>query len=227
MVIVSGDTHGNLDFRKLDNDKVKKQFGVFPSYVIITGDFGVPWSNAENDNQDTYMRKWYEEKPYDIIVVCGNHDNYNRIEAMPSEIYHRAKVRRYTKNIVFVEKNQILELEGKTFYCFGGADSTDMQFRTAFVSWWPQERCSNADLAEMRRVLKNTKEVDYIIAHTAPTEIVAKMHRNDRITDVTSMALSQLVEKLKFKMFYFGHMHEDKIIDEKYRCLYNDLAIIE
>lgn len=221
MILITADLHGHIDYRKLDNHKIVSMYERLPDYVIVAGDFGVPWSNNHEDPQDRYMQKWYEEKPYEIIVVPGNHENYNRIEALPREMYHGGWVRRLAKNIVFVEKNQIIEIEGKTFYCLGGADSTDKERRVLFLSWWPQEEATYADFLAMMDKLETVKEVDYIVAHTAPTKIVRAMLRSDRIGDTTSKLLDVLVEKIKFKHFYFGHMHEDKTIHEKYTCLYD------
>jgi len=226
MIIVTADLHGHIDYRKLDNKRMKKSFGRLPDFVIVAGDFGVPWSNNLDDPQDIYMKKWYEAKPYDVVVVPGNHCNYSRIEALPVETYHGAKARRFGKNIVFIEKNQILELEGKTFYCFGGADSTDIEFRTLFLDYFPQEQATYADFLEMQEVLQKVQKVDYIIAHTAPTEIVERMHRDDRLNDSTSKVLDYLVENLDFNRFYFGHMHEEFTYG-KYRCIYDDLVEIE
>jgi len=225
MILATADLHGQHDFRKLDNHRIVSDFGRLPEFVFVAGDFGVPWSNNPEDRQDLYMKKWYEEKPYDLIVIPGNHSNYNRIEMMPREMYHGGWARRYGKNIVFIEKNQILEVEGKTFYCFGGADSTDKEGRVMFESWWPQEQATYADFIEMASLLdrldNNRKEVDYVITHTCPTKIVKALYRNDRFNDSTSKILDYLDGQIKFKHWYFGHMHEDKTLQEKYTCLYD------
>lgn len=224
MILISGDTHGDIDYRKLDNYKIISQFGRLPDYMLVAGDFGVPWSNDENNAQDLYMKKWYENKPYDIIVILGNHENYSRVEKMPREIYHGAWVRRYTLNVVFVEKNQILEIEDKKFYCLGGADSTDKERRIIWQSWWPQEQATYADFIEMEKLLERVNEVDYVVTHTCPENVVNKIHRGDRINDVTSKLLTFLDSNIKYKHWYFGHMHQDVTILDKYTCLYNKLV---
>lgn len=226
MILVTADTHGEIEFRKLDNSRIKKDFGELPDYLIVAGDFGVPWSNDEENKTDLYMKKWYEGKSYDIIVIPGNHENYSRIEKMPREIYHGAWARRYGKNIVFVEKNQILELEDKKIYCFGGADSTDKEFRVMFESWWPQEQATYADFLQMEKLLKrlgrnNNPAVDYVITHTCPTKITRALYHKERRNDSTSKVLDYLDAHLEFKHWYFGHMHEDKTLQEKYTCVYD------
>jgi predicted phosphodiesterase len=226
MILITADLHGDIDFRKINNDSVKAACqGEFPSYMLVAGDFGVPFSNNPNDRTDFYMQRFYEAKPYDVVVIPGNHENYNRIEALPVETYHGAKARRFGKNIVFIEKNQILELEGKTFYCFGGADSTDIEFRTLFLDYFPQEQATYADFLEMQEVLQKVQKVDYIIAHTAPTEIVERMHRDDRLNDSTSKVLDYLVKHIEFEKFFYGHMHRD-FHYERYQCIYDKPVVL-
>jgi len=225
-IVITADLHGSIDFTKINNSRVKQyNDGEFPCYMIVAGDFGALWSNDPKDRQDAYLKRWYEAKPYDVVVIPGNHENYDRIEALPVEIYHNAKVRRYGRNIVFVERNEVLEIDGKKFYCFGGAESTDKLWRVPNISWWPQEKASYADNAKMAEVLQKVKRVDYIIAHTAPKSIVHKMHRSDRENDSNSAALEYLVANIEFDHFVFGHMHEEFSYG-KYRCIYDDLVTV-
>ena len=224
MIAVSGDTHGDTDFWKLGNPALRSVLGGdLPQFLIICGDFGVPWSNNPDDEQDNYLRKWYEDKPYEIIVCPGNHENYDRIALMPEEIYHGGRVRRYAKNIVMVERNQVLDIEGSLFYFFGGANSIDKMYRQPNVSWWPQELSTYADDAEMREVLKAIKSVDYVISHTCPESQISNFtHDMAKLYDAdpTRGSLQYLLEKLNFTHWYFGHFHRDKD-ESKFSCLYN------
>ncbi len=225
MILTCGDTHGDIDYRKLSNHLVVREFGRLPDFVIQLGDFGVPWSNNPNDKTDIYMKKWYEEKPYDVVVVPGNHCNYSRIEQMPREIYHGAWVRRYSKNIVFVERNQIMMLENESFYFFGGADSTDKETRVLYQSWWPQESCTYQDFVDAKELLKRVASVDYIITHTAPEKVIAEMGYDERL-DGTSKLLTYIDENLDCTHWYFGHMHKDQTYFDKYTCQYRNLKLI-
>jgi predicted phosphodiesterase len=225
MILTVGDTHGDIDYRKLSNHLVVREFGRLPDFIIQLGDFAVPWSNNPEDSQDRYLRDWYGEKPYDIVVVPGNHECYTRIEKMPREIYHGAWVRRYSKNIVYAERNQILTIEDKTFYCFGGADSTDKQSRVLYQTWWPQEACTYQDFTDAKDLFKRVKSVDYVVTHTAPEKIIAEFNYPERM-DGTSKLLTYVDENLEFKHWYFGHMHADKTYQEKYTCQYRKIRLI-
>jgi hypothetical protein len=130
---------------------------------------------------------------------------------MPRELYNGAFVRRYSDNIVYVEKNQVMEIDNKKFYFLGGAESVDKEFRILYKSWWPQEDATYADFLRCKSLLKRVKEVDYVITHTAPEKIVKKIGALNRF-DGTSKLLTYLDENLKFKHWYFGHFHSYKII---------------
>ena len=47
-------------------------------YIIICGDFGLCWAK---DKTFEYHCKNFAEKPYTILWVQGNHENYDRIVA--------------------------------------------------------------------------------------------------------------------------------------------------
>ena len=222
MILVCGDTHGDVDYHKLSNDTLVKQFGRLPDYLIVCGDFGVPWSNDLRNKQDMHMKKWYESKPYQVIVCLGNHENYSRISQMPQEEYLGGKVRRFGKNIVFVEKNQILTIENKTFYFFGGALSIDKLYRVPSISWWPEEDATAADQYAVVETLKNISEVDYIISHTCPESIVGDFTRGFEGCDdhcPTRRVLDYVDTNLHCKVWYFGHFHRDKVVGH-HTCLY-------
>ena len=51
-------------------------------YIIICGDFGLCWAK---DKTFEYHCKNFAEKPYTILWVQGNHENYDMIGEYPLE----------------------------------------------------------------------------------------------------------------------------------------------
>jgi len=225
MIATCGDLHGDIDFHTVSNTRMRKRFGVLPNYLIACGDFGVPWSNNPDDPRDAYLTKWYGDKPYDIIVCPGNHENYNRISQMPKESYMGGTVRRFSKNIVFVEKNEILTIEGKVFFFFGGATSIDKGYRTPYISWWPEEDATYGDHRRAIDVMADNPIVDYVISHTCPESIVGEFTKGFEGCDdacPTRRVLDYIAHNLNFSKWYFGHFHRDKSFD-KYTCVYREV----
>ena len=94
-------------------------------YIIICGDFGLCWAK---DKTFEYHCKNFAEKPYTILWVQGNHENYDMIGEYPREEWHGGKVRHIIRDkVILLERGQVFEIEGKSFFAFGGASSHDIQ----------------------------------------------------------------------------------------------------
>ena len=68
-------------------------------------------------------------------------------------------------------------------------------------------------------------KVDYIITHCAPTAIQQKINANfkpDKLTDF----LEEIRNRSQFHYWLFGHYHDNRIIDEKYVLLYEQMVQI-
>lgn len=66
-IFVVGDTHGDIDYHKLNSAHTK---GIIKEgdYVIIAGDAGIVWDGGERDR---YIQKWYSSKPWITLFVDG------------------------------------------------------------------------------------------------------------------------------------------------------------
>lgn len=77
MVYLTGDTHN--EFTRLSNKYFKKydlEIGE-NDYIIVCGDLGLCWSK---DKTFEWNCKWFAEKPYTLLWVQGNHENYDMID---------------------------------------------------------------------------------------------------------------------------------------------------
>ena len=80
--------------------------------AIVLGDFGLPWSSDctvdeagihPADHTDRYLLKWYNQKPFKILAVMGNHDNYDIIEKLPEIEMFGAKVLKVSDNVFYLK----------------------------------------------------------------------------------------------------------------------------
>ena len=85
---------------------------------------------------------------------------------------------------------------------------------------------SDEECAEARQTLERLDwKVDYIITHCAPTAIQQKINANfkpDKLTDF----LEEIRNRSQFHYWLFGHYHDNRIIDEKYVLLYEQMVQI-
>ena len=72
MILITGDTHGYIDFNKLKTLPMKIKDLTYNDYVIIAGDFGGVWSEKTLE-QDLYH---YKKLPFTVLFVDGNHENF-------------------------------------------------------------------------------------------------------------------------------------------------------
>ena len=135
-------------------------------FVVVLGDFGFVWdgSKAEQKNLD-----WLRKRPYTILFLDGSHENYDLLEQYPTEERFGGLVQPLGGNVYHVCRGSVLELEGKKYLCFGGAESPDKEEREAHVNWWPQEMPSDEEYARCEAALEaNGWQVDYVLTHDAP-----------------------------------------------------------
>ncbi len=247
MIYITGDTHG--EFGRFSNKRMRKQGLELGEndFVIVCGDLGLCWAK---DKTFTYNCKNFAEKKYTTLWIQGNHENYDMIEEYPIEEWHGGKVRHIVKDkVILLERGQVFEIDGKTFFTFGGAASHDVQggildredidfdddrrkairsnlpFRIKHESWWEQELPSEEELEEGRKNLaKHGYKVDYVLTHCCATkiqELIDKGPGHLYSTDVLTDFLQEVEEKLEYKHWYFGHYHMELDVDDKHSLLYH------
>ena len=246
MIYATGDLHGNT---------LRFQPQYFPEqadmtkddYMIVCGDFGCVWNG---DKSDDLQLDRLETLPFTILFVDGNHENFDALDEYPVEQWHGGKVHKIRPHVIHLMRGQAFELQGRTFFTMGGAQSHDIangildmdspdfyerydslrrnhgQFRINHISWWEEELPSDEEYAEARRSLDSVGwEVDYIITHCASTSIALAGTRHneaDRLTDF----LQEIKEKAKYHYWLFGHYHDNRKIDDKHILLWEQIVRI-
>lgn len=235
MIYITGDTHGNWKSR-LHHD-------VFPEgdtlskndYVIICGDFGL-WHDTEDER---FALNWLNAQPFSTLFVCGNHENYDRLYQYPVEEWYGGKIHKICDSVFHLMRGQVFDINGKKFFTFGGASSHDVSdgilekddpriyewiglfdkmFRINHKSWWKEELPSEEEMEEGIKNLKShDQKVDYIVTHCPYTSLLKKMdsgahlYEPDYLTDY----LQKIRESVKYKKWFFGHMHINEDFKEE------------
>ena len=225
MIYVTGDTHGQIDFAKLNHFAKSNPSLGKDDYVIIAGDFGAVW-NEKTLNRDL---KPYERLPFSVLFVDGNHENFDLLNSFPVETWHGGKIHRIRPNIIHLKRGQIFNIEGNIIFVFGGATSIDRAIRVEFISWWKEELPSAAEMEEAYENLKQTRfKVDYIITHSCDERALyyppLRSGGNIMHSFPENRMLSYFEENVKYKKWYFGHYHLDGELSDRKRALYNDIV---
>lgn len=221
MIYITGDTHGEENRLLYIEQETNIKAG---DTLIVCGDFGYIFLNdaAERNFLDNIERT----RPYMLAFVDGNHENFPAIYEFPVENWNGGKVHRIRKNIVHLMRGQVFTIEEKVFFTMGGAYSIDQYMRKEGYSWWREELPCDAEYKEAAANLKeHNNKIEYVISHTAPQSIIHWMgYVPDSHDQELTGFLDWIYHDISFKQWYFGHWHDDKIINDKARLLWFDVV---
>lgn len=227
MIWLCGDTHGKINIDKVEyffesqtEEEITKD-----DFLIILGDAGVCWDGGIKDSE---VQELLHNLPCTVLWLDGNHENFDEIEQYPVELWHGGKVQFIREDIIHLMRGQVYEIEGKTFFTFGGANSIDKRMRIPYVSWWPQEMPFESEYEEgLKNLEKEDWSVDYVLTHTCPGDIahmlVTMLYPGE---EELQRYFDELSQELEFSMWYFGHWHLDQT-EENFRCLWEDIVELE
>ncbi len=242
-VFITGDTHRDFSkFRKgayPELDKLTKE-----DYVIICGDFGGVWDGSRLENR---LLDWLDMRPYTVLFVTGNHENYDLLKEFPEAKWNGGKVQYIRPSVIHLMRGQIYNISGKSFFTMGGASSHDIDdgilepsdpdvmekleeldaagalYRINHLSWWEEELPNAKEYETARNTLDRADwTVDYIVTHCCPTPIQQKL-REDMATDALTDFFNEIRTRCKFKYWFFGHYHSNLIVEKKFILLYDQI----
>jgi DNA repair exonuclease SbcCD nuclease subunit len=243
MIYITGDTHGNF-----------LRFGsrYFPAarimsredYVIVCGDFGI-WDESKEHG---YWLDWLDRKPFTTLFIDGNHENFDLLDRYPTTQWNGGGVHQIREHILHLMRGQVFEIDGITFFTMGGAASHDISagilepddpafrrkkrmldkdkalYRINHVSWWREEMPDDSEYETAIRNLKNADwRVDCILTHCAPDSIASRIYpeyKPDRLTGFLEMVKN----KCAFDYWFFGHYHDNRILDERFILQWEQMA---
>ncbi len=226
--IITGDTHGTLDIQKLIVffDEHENEYTA-DDYLIICGDVGVCGFNPDDEKE---TRRILRDLPVTVLFVDGNHEHHQRLNDYPVDEWMGGKVHVIESGIIHLMRGQVYDIKGMTFFTFGGAASIDRNVRIEGFDWFPEEIPTHEEYEEgLDNLEKCDYKVDYIISHTAPREVAAALGYGEDSTDEIALRryLQQIADEAEYEKWFFGHFHEDEIIEDIFYALYDELIVVE
>ena len=76
---------------------------------------------------------------------------------------------------------------------------------------------------------KRDFEVDYILTHTGPREVVAELGYGDASDDEIPIRqyLQRIADEAEFEGWYFGHFHVDEEVEDAFFCMYDEVVELQ
>ena len=177
----------------------------------------------------------------------GNHENFDLLNALPEKEWHGGRVHEVRENILHLMRGQIFTFGGLTWFTMGGASSHDIQdgvldpeapdfeqkywllrrmrgmFRVKGRSWWAEEMPNAREYVEALKNLEQVNwKVDCILSHCGPSSVVRKIdpsYGSDQLTDF----LETVNQRCQFTYWFFGHYHENMVVEKEFVMLYNQI----
>ena len=235
MLYLTGDTHGdNLARLSYGRWPVLRELGA-DDVLVILGDTGLMWPGFEGEASFT-MRE-LACKPFTIVFLLGNHDNYDWAETLPEVDVLGGRMRQVVidgvtyPNRYVVDSWTVADLGGLHCLLCAHAESHDIDhlydeddkegilaakrrhewFRVAHKSWWPQEAL---DVSAFDAYMEghSDEHFDAVLTHDAPswfTTVASPNAGSDTPLRPTEgqLCLDRWRERLDFDVWAHGHFH--------------------
>ena len=124
-LLICGDTHNDYDIRKLYKANLRRNLKSDTaeiSHLIVCGDWGAIWNDSlKSLKTERYLvDKFYGARPWETLVLLGNHEGYDRIAKLPWMTRYGAPVQQVSEKIFILQNGNLYTVAGKSFFVFGG-----------------------------------------------------------------------------------------------------------
>ncbi len=256
MIYLTGDTHGK--FKRFDTENFPEQKDLTKDdYVIIVGDFGGIWQQGDagpgsEGRWDKYQLDKLEDKPFTLLFIDGNHENFDQLNSYPVKEWHGGKVHEIRPHILHLMRGQVFELNGKKIFTFGGAESHDEhteilraddpelenkkaeldksggRYRIENIDWWSKELPTKEEMDEgMNNLARCDFMVDYILTHCAPTSTQLRdefiMKYKFQPRNVLTDYLDEIRSIAGFKRWFYGHYHKNDHVANRETMIHDQI----
>ncbi len=217
MVYITGDMHGDEE-RLYDREWFKLKKG---DVLIVCGDFGYLWNGGEKERE--YI-EYLGSRKFTVAFIDGTHDNLDLIASARETYWKGGRIHRIKGNLIHLMRGEIFDIDGSTFFTFGGGESTDKDMRLENGLWWKEEMPSSQQMTEAAKRLDNAGcKVDYIITHEPPSLVKSAMllrrGAEQRVNKLNGY-FEEIDEMCEYKHWYFGSLHEDRRVTPKHTCVF-------
>ena len=253
MIYITGDCHN--DFHRFNIENFPEQRNLTKDdYVIICGDFGGIWYNENNKylKQEKYWLDWLNDRPFTILFIDGNHENFDRLNALPKKEWHGGLVHEIRPSLLHLCRGEVFEINGLKFFAFGGASSHDIsdgildkddpqlkkkirdleeigkyRYRIRNISWWEEELPTKEEMDNgIWNLEKHGNKVDYIITHSPAASVVALVGHGRYEQDILTHYLEKVRITTNYKKWFAGHLHTNKNVNDRDVLLYEQIIEI-
>ncbi len=141
MIYVSGDTHGEIGRFCERNMPGESTWGE-QDKLIICGDFGFVFAPEEYEGamrQERWKLDRLEKKPYQILFVSGNHENFERLQRAEQVPLYGGTASGSVRTSSCCGGARSMRSKGRRSSRWAALTASIDYMRIPYQSWWPQE----------------------------------------------------------------------------------------
>lgn len=248
MLYLTGDTHGDnlgrFSFRRRPGMRSWTEDDV----AVVLGDTALMWPGYEKET--AYVLDQLVSKPFAIVFILGNHDNYDWAETLPQVDVFGGTMRQIVvdgvtyENRFIVDSWTVADLSGYHCLLCAHAKSHDIDhlyqpddkegiaaakrrgewFRVAHKTWWPQEELDIGAIEPFIQEHENER-FDAILTHDCPGMFCSFAgHESGARMKATEQEryFDDLRRRLDYGIWAHGHMHHEWFAYKDYESFYKE-----
>lgn len=203
--------HDGLNNLLFPFDDIQVDMGKLAMWRLQThGAFGGTWLSDYVPNWLGGFRSARQENPRPLCPLLGQDGNIFHLMGIAARVLRQNGMAAEAK-----EKLRQLNAAGALF-------------RVNHKSWWKEELPSVDEYETARKTLNQAGwDVDYIITHCCPSSVQdafsGGLYRRDALTDF----FDEVRERCQFKYWFFGHYHENMVVEKKFAMLYEQIICLK
>lgn len=213
MVYITGDMHGDRERLSPRALRALRKGDT----LIVCGDFGFLWNGGEEETR--FLHKLARRK-YTVAFLDGRHENFDLLEEYPICEWNGGRAHLINERVVHLLRGEIYDIEGESYFSFGGGESDDRDFRREGETWW-QAESPTAD--ERQHALDNLalrdNRVDYILTHVPSAKSCMRLAAR-AVEDGVSLFLNRLEESVTCKRWFFDSLHKDRAVSAQRQAVF-------
>lgn len=209
-ILLSGDSHGDINHLKAMQAKVEK-FDCDLAFVL--GDFGF-WPRHKDGVK---FLNACSKLDFPVYFLDGNHEDHEVLDKHLEDDLWKEDFIEVHPNVFWAHRRMRWQWDSMTFAAMGGAFSIDRNLRTKYVDWFPREMISEDDVI-FQTTLGNPqyRTVDVMLTHDVPSfvDIALPLYQEfdglpilDKDTTHNRMQLTKIVNYLNPELIFHGHWH--------------------
>lgn len=209
---IAGDWHGNTQWACSMVEQASPMLD--PDYKLIfqLGDFGY-WPGVRGKAYLNELNETLEKEETDLFFIDGNHENHpllrNKARKDGIDPDHATRPVLITNRILWLPRGSIMTVNGKRILAMGGAASVDREYRTEGVSWFPEERITDEQVA----YAISKGPADIMLCHDRPSSAPVTFGPSSwpavdlALSEVNRDKLQAIVNSAKPEIICHGHLH--------------------